>query len=334
MEKCEYAHEREKLEEIVPRSAPFVIYLDPCGACNFKCNFCPCNISDFYTAERHKMMDWTLFEKIVEDLKAFQGQVKVINLFGFGEPLLNPRIADMVRMLKENHCCREIRITTNASLLIEEKSRALIDAGVDLIRVSVEALSTDGYRGLCGVNVDFNKIVENVKKFYQISRGTKSRITAKIISATLKTEEDEKQFYKIFSSITDHRFIEDVEMYWTEFDEIELPENQHIEGKQSCYLSQEKRKICSFPFTDMCIHSNGLVGACCADWKFATQYGDVNIEHLTNIWNGEKHLEFQRAHLERRLSSYNQFCAACIRKPPDEISDPISLLEKLSKRYD
>ena len=50
MEKCEYAHEREKLEEIVPRSAPFVIYLDPCGACNFKCNFCPCNISDFYTA--------------------------------------------------------------------------------------------------------------------------------------------------------------------------------------------------------------------------------------------------------------------------------------------
>ena len=48
MEKCEYAHEREKLEEIVPRSAPFVIYLDPCGACNFKCNFCPCNISDFY----------------------------------------------------------------------------------------------------------------------------------------------------------------------------------------------------------------------------------------------------------------------------------------------
>ena len=76
------------------------------------------------------MMTWELFEKILEELKAFQGQVKVINLYGYGEPLLHPRIADMVRLLKENHCCREVRITTNASLLSEEKSHALVEAGV------------------------------------------------------------------------------------------------------------------------------------------------------------------------------------------------------------
>ena len=92
------------------------------------------------------MMAWGQFLKIVEDIQAFEEQVKVIWLHGFGEPLLNPRIADMVGMLKRSHCCREVRITTNGSLLDERMSKALIEAGVDLIRVSVEALSSEGYR--------------------------------------------------------------------------------------------------------------------------------------------------------------------------------------------
>lgn len=211
-----------------------------------------------------------------------------------------------------------------------EKSRSLIEAGVDLIRVSVEALSTDGYRDLCGVNVEFSEIVENIKTFYQISRGSGSKITAKIVSATLETEEDEERFYKIFSPITDYRFIEDVEMYWPEFNEMQLPKSEHVNGIQKCYFTDVKReKICSFPFTDMCIRSNGMVGACGADWKFAIQYGDVKTEHLVDIWNGKKHLEFQRAHLERKLDSYNSYCAACIRKPNDDIVDPAYILKNL-----
>lgn len=331
MEKQEIKHKRMRLEDIVPRTAPFVIFLDPCGACNFKCNFCPCNISDFQAAERHKMMEWPLFEKIVEDLKAFHGEVKVINLYGYGEPLLNPRIADMVKKLKVNDCCREVRITTNASLLDAEKSRALIDAGVDLIRVSVEALSTQGYRELCGIDMDFQQILNNIEQFYDISRGTGSKIAAKIVSATMKTAEDQKHFYDLFSSITDYHFIEEIDFYWSGFDEMKLPES-HYAVKSMCYQVCEEKQICTFPFTDMCIHSNGVVGACCVDWKFATQYGDVKKEHLVDIWNGKKHLEFQCAHLEKKLGSYNRFCANCVRKSYDKINDPVYLLEKLKSK--
>lgn len=332
MEKQETKHERTRLEDVVPRSAPFVIFLDPCGACNFKCNFCPCNISDFQVEERHKVMEWPLFEKIAEDLKAFHGEVRVINLYGYGEPLLNPRIADMVKCLKENKLCREVRITTNASLLTAEKSRALIDAGVDLIRVSVEALSTQGYRELCGVNMDFQKILDNMKCFYDMSRGTKSKITAKIISATIKTKKDQQRFNDLFSDITDYHFIEEVDKYWTEFDEIELPED-HLKSNSRCYQKKEEKQICSFPFTDMCIHSNGLVGACCVDWKFATQYGDAKKEHLANIWNGKRHLELQRAHLERSLAELVPFCAACVLKSTDQISDTGLLLDRLKEKF-
>lgn len=327
MAKQETKQARTRLEEVVPRGAPFVIYLDPCGACNFKCSFCPCNISGERAAERHTVMSWDLFEKIAEDLNAFQGQVSVINLYGFGEPLLNPRIADMVRVLKENRCCREVRITTNASLLTEEKSRALIDAGVDLVRVSVEAVSSEGYRELCGVRIDFSEIVHYIETFHSLSvrRGGTSKVSAKIVSAALKTEEDRRRFSDLFSPITDFHYVEEIEPIWSEFEEMEMPAGGYADR---CYRPGEQRGICSMPFTDMCIHANGIVGACCSDWKFATQYGDAREESLAEIWNGKRHREFQCAMLARKPIP---FCAACMRKPPDQIEKPELLMQKIMK---
>ena len=325
MEKKEIRQTRTKLEEVVPRSAPFVIYLDPCGACNFKCSFCPCNISSDQAAERHTVMSWELFEKIASDLRAFEGQVSVINLHGFGEPLLNPRIADMVRVLKENRCCREVRITTNGSLLTPEMSCALIDAGIDLVRVSVEAVSSEGYQELCGVQINFSEIVRNVETFYGINmrKGGASKISAKIVSAALKTETDKKRFNDIFSPITNFHYIEEIEPIWSEFQELKMPADGHTDR---CYQDGEQREICSMPFTDMCIHSNGIVGACCYDWKFATQYGDAAKERLSEIWNGKRHRELQYSLLTRRPIP---FCASCMRRPPDRIEKPEILIERL-----
>lgn len=232
------------------------------------------------------MMDWTLFEKILEDLKAFQGQISVINLHGFGEPLLNPRIADMVRALKESGCCREIRTTTNGSLLDSAVSESLISAGIDIVQISVEALSSEGYWELCGVQMEFAKIVRNVEAFHELAvrRGGACKVSAKIVSAAFRGPGDEAGFAEIFAPITDYYSIEDVEPIWSEFAEMQMPSVQvKAEGDRCCTQTQLEGRICSLPFTDMCIHSNGIVGACCSDWKFATQYGDVK-ENLYMIF--------------------------------------------------
>lgn len=331
MSKIEFRNKRAKLEDVVPLSAPFSIYLDPCGACNFECSFCPCNHSDFEAAERHKTMDWKLFKKISDDLKCFQGEIKVVNLFGFGEPLLNPHIADMVRELKSNRICREVRIATNGPLLNERLSAELIDAGVDLIRISVEALSSEGYRELCGSGVAFSEIIKNTENFYKISRGTNSKISAKIISATLKDKGNVDRFNELFSSITDYHYIEAIEEYWPEFRLQQADERvKNIPATYKCRLDSDAREICSFPFTDMLIWSNGLVGACCVDWKYKTKYGDARQERVFDIWNGKNHLAFQRMHLTGNLSAKNPFCAACTRKAPDPIEDPLYIYEKLN----
>lgn len=327
-EKQEFHHKRAKLEDVIPLKAPYTLLIDPCGACNFKCNFCPCNHSDIDVNERHKIMSWELFKKIVEDLKPFEGQIKVITLAGFGEPLLNPFFPDMIRVLKENRCCREIRTVTNASLLDEKMSRAIIDAGIDLVRVSVEALSAEGYQELCGVHMEFSEILHNVETFYRLSRGTKSKITAKIVSESLSNDTDVKRFYDLFGPISDAHYIENIETIWPEFGEMKLPQREPLQVKSICYELDAKKTVCTYPFTDMYIRSNGLVTPCCADWKFDLAYGDVKKESLTDIWNSQKIRNLQCALLAGDLKEY-PFCQACSRKPADPIEDPQFLLAKL-----
>ena len=56
------------------------------------------------------MMDFGLFQKIVDDMAEFEEPVRVVYLYGFGEPLLNKDIIKMARYLKQKNVCSEIRI--------------------------------------------------------------------------------------------------------------------------------------------------------------------------------------------------------------------------------
>ena len=119
-QKIETRNKRTPLELVVPLSTPFIIFIDPCGACNFRCNFCPCNNSEYKKKERHKMMPLPVFKQIVDDIGNFNQKVKVIYLYGFGEPLLNRHLIKMAKYLKNSQVCHEIRIVTNGSMLTPE----------------------------------------------------------------------------------------------------------------------------------------------------------------------------------------------------------------------
>lgn len=327
----EKKHKRTPLETVIPLAAPFTVYIDPCGSCNFKCNFCPCNNSSFQAKERHQMMTWETFERIFAGLVEWRDAgtaVKVVNLYAFGEPLLNADLIKMLQKIKSGNVCREVRLTTNASLLTPKLGRSLIDAGLDHLRVSVEALDSDGYKNICGVNISFEKIVENVRDYYDYSRGKGCCIDVKIIDAALSNPEDENKFFDIFEPISDTHFIEKVEAIWPGFEEIEIPASS---GK-ACYesIASSEHGICTFPFTDMVIHANGDVSPCCSDWAGALSYGNVAKQTLREIWNGDNHRLLQIQHLNK-LAYNNTICKDCNRIPMDNI-EPYAeqLLKKIT----
>lgn len=310
-DRLEFSNNRTDLSKVVPLPAPYVLFLDPCGACNFKCKFCPCNNSDFKKSERHEIMGRELFYKILKDIEAFPEQIKVINLYGFGEPLLHKDYIEMVKAIKERNLCREIRCTTNGYLLSPDMNKQLVDSKIDMVRISVEALNAEDYKRICDVDLDFEKFVGNIRNLYEISRGTGTKVSVKILNVALPDDAAAGKFYDIFEPISDYTYIQDTTQAWSEF-EAYVPEGNYEAGNIGDMKDEDK--ICSFSLTTMAIHSNGSVGVCPQDWKFATEYGNVKESSLLELWNSKKLLGFRIAHLKgmRKRIPYCNGCDVCV----------------------
>ncbi len=69
------------------------------------------------------------------------------------------------------------------------------------------------------------------------------------------------------------------------------------------------KEPCLFPYTDMVIYPNGIVGMCCCDVKEVTNLGDLNEETVQQVWTGER-AEKLREQLRKGRDGH-QFCAHC-----------------------
>lgn len=171
----EIRHERHALETVVPLKVPYRMDIEIFYGCNFKCNFCPLNNADAAKSKKSQMMSFDTFKEIIDQIadmerEAGGEQVKVIYLGGLGESLLHKDFPEMVSYVKEKKVCREIRTITNGSMLNPVLNQKIVDSGLDLLRISVEALSGEKYKEICGFDLNFNKFVGNVSDIFQRSK--------------------------------------------------------------------------------------------------------------------------------------------------------------------
>ena len=103
--------------------------------CNFRCNFCMPDEPEWLPNE--KVLTIAEISRIVEILSSSYG-VGRIRITG-GEPLLRKDIEDVVRSLSRIRSVERLGITTNGFLLAQ-KARALREAGLQSVTVSLHSL--------------------------------------------------------------------------------------------------------------------------------------------------------------------------------------------------
>lgn len=65
---------RTRLETVIPLATPFVVHVDPCDTCNFRCKFCPTSRRELMRSivgRNHGPMDFELFKKVINDIQMF-----------------------------------------------------------------------------------------------------------------------------------------------------------------------------------------------------------------------------------------------------------------------
>ncbi|MCU0723404.1 MAG: radical SAM protein [Planctomycetes bacterium] len=129
--------ERVRRHEDLLDSTPF-FDVELSRSCNLRCSFCP---RDRIARPAGLMADGTL-----EALDRWIPPGARVMLSGLGEPLLHPRAAAFVAALKRGG--RTAGVTTNATLLTAATAAALVDAGIDILELSVPTLDPDLHRRL------------------------------------------------------------------------------------------------------------------------------------------------------------------------------------------
>ncbi len=129
--------------------------------CNFRCRYCmPREVfgRDFQFLPR---TDILTFEEITQLARIFAGRgVRKVRLTG-GEPTLRADLPQLVRMLSAIPGI-DIALTTNGSLLTEQ-ARALAEAGLTRVTVSLDSLDDGVFRAMNDADFPVSQVLEGIE---------------------------------------------------------------------------------------------------------------------------------------------------------------------------
>jgi MoaA/NifB/PqqE/SkfB family radical SAM enzyme len=314
----------------IAEQEPVCLYLETTNRCNLLCETCPRTFEDL---EPPADMSWQLFTHIVDQ---FPHIARVV-LHGVGEPMMVKALPRMVNYLKERGSY--VLFNTNGTLLTERKGRELIAAGLDELRVSLDAAEPDAFLAVRGKDM-FSRIVRNVRAFTVLQRaeGIERPLVSLWLTGLKETIDQLSDFVRLAHDLG----IAEIHLQRLVF----MPEGQGLARAQSALFEklegdEAKRlaeaaalaeslgvnfnasgatepgtslrrpagdqpwSLCRRPWSLMYFTAHGRAIPCCIAPFSMRGYdgftlGDATQESLRHIWNGPRYQEFRRALLSDR----------------------------------
>ena len=313
--------ERVWLKDIIPVDTPFTVNIEASSLCNARCVYCVRSTKRDISDDKNMPME--LFEKVVRDMKGFPKKVKLIDMYNSGEPLCNPKLADMISTIKAADVTETIGFTTNALLFNKENIDRIIDSGIDVIRISLQGMTSETYKMICGVSMDFDKFIQTLRYLYK--RKGECKIRMKIADIALKDEAERIKFEETFGEIADSIAIETiVPMYQdVDYDSVDNRISKRIARGRNGQI-HEVQKVCYRPFIKIGVRANGKITASCCDFENDIIYGDAYRDNIVELWNSVKRKEFLKMQLKGERYKHPS-CKNCM--IPQDVTNEKDILD-------
>jgi MoaA/NifB/PqqE/SkfB family radical SAM enzyme len=115
---------------------PWRVILEPTNLCNLRCRACAGQAAGLPRG----CLEPRLVESFLRDLWPFLVQV---NLFNWGEPFLNPHLAEIVKVIHSHGVGTHVH--SNMNRLPAAVAERVIDAGLDFLVASIDGVTQDVY---------------------------------------------------------------------------------------------------------------------------------------------------------------------------------------------
>lgn len=259
------------------------LHVEVTNRCNLRCVYCPVNRS----LARPKS-DLS-FERFVELLDRARG-IRTLLPFQWGEPLLHPRIVDMVREATRRGILTYL--TTNGTLLEPPLAPALLRAGLSRLTVSVDG-DDETHRALRGVEL------APIRRRVIALRRLRDRLGLKTaIDVSMVVDEESAAAVPAFRA------------QW-----------RGVADRVQCIprmIQAPRRQACREPWRGLLVVlADGRTTTCCFDAEGELDLGNAFREGPAAVHGGARFRALRLAHAHRSLPAV---CARCGERSVEGVS--------------
>ena len=292
---------------------PVVYNIETTNACNMKCEMCP---RTTMMTRKIETVDKETFEKVVDQITPFSAEEwktwesfvgekykiapndmsenhfflyiipKIIQLHGYGDPLLDKKMADRINILIKKGFMTYF--SCNPANIDISKNLEMFDNGLDYIKYSIETVDDVLHKKIRGKASNFSESYRKLVKLLKEKEKHNYKTTIIITMLDLKRCNQEEEYEKLrnaFEGLDVYIYLKSQDTQWYQ---------NKFEGTKSVHWSE----FCQHPWMSMTVKSNGEVVMCMEDFNNEIILGDAREESLYDIWNGEKYHQFRKDHFE------------------------------------
>lgn len=276
---------------------PKAIEIQTTAFCNANCIICP-----YASVDNQKgYMKDELFVRIIEEISKHQSNVRVIPYLN-GEPLLDRKIIDRIKLI--NTLCpeAEVELSTNMSLFDSNIQKGFSDIKINDFRMSVFGFTKAAYKIMMpGLNWGTTK--NNIDSFLN---NHALRLNINHISLVM----------------IEHPYVPGEEYLMAEeyckANQIEfckwgfLDRASNVKGMKNEFAMVKNGFGCSQKRDSERMHITyeGKVIQCCQDWSSNNILGDLSAQSIYDIWHSHKY-ELHRCLINDTSKESPDLCKKC-----------------------
>ena len=281
------------------------------NACNHACIFC----ANPLMRRKVGRIDEQLLYRVMAEAR--ENGVEELGFYTTGDPFVHKDLAKFTKQAK-NLGFRYVYISTNGALATPARMKAVIDAGIDSIKFSINAGSRETYKVIHGAD-DWDKVMEHLR-FAVDYRKTLKRPFSLFVTyvVTKQTEREVEAFDEMIGPMVDEVYFSPCTNQISQMDAaMALLSNIGVAQPQA-----QNTAVCKLPFNRLHITREGYLTLCCVDYQNYLAIADLNNTPLMDAWHSEAFAEQRRRHLDGRLEG--TLCGNCWlgRHDPIEPLDP------------
>ena len=280
-------------------SFPSQVMMDIAEVCNLGCIHCAhpkFKKSDHYAKS---MLDPELNRKMVDEVATHgQGLTKYIRYTSNGEPLVHPKSYEMINYAVD-HSKTKVTLTTNGTLLNEKKMNRLLDSGIHMIDVSLDAFTNETYK-IIRVGGDLVITKKNVLRMQELIQI--NNYNTKLVVSFIEQKQNSHEIKDFYNFWKNEIGVQDV-----------VIRRLHTNAGVNLDLGHQKgskRKPCLYPWERIILNAKGKLGFCPTDWFGQAVICDYKENTIKDIWNSDFYKILRNQHKCNDFKD-NLFCKGC-----------------------